>query len=147
MALMLALVVFTAFAIGCSKPADDAGKANEEEKAAEETNDDETKEESQEAEKTEETEEDDGPVQEGGTLTIGLFGEPEQYCPLVNYLSVIENNIVPNVFSGLVKLNLKKEIIPDLAESYEYKDDGKTIVFHLRDNVKWHDGVDFPLKT
>lgn len=140
MALMLALVVFAAFAIGCSKPADDAGKANEEEKVAEETKDDETKEESQE---DEEAEEDDGPVQEGGTLTIGLFGEPEQYCPLVNYLSVIENNIAPNVFSGLVKLNLKKEIIPDLAESYEYKDDGKTIVFHLRDNVKWHDGVDF----
>ncbi len=140
MALMLALVVFTAFAIGCSKPADDAGKANEEEKVAEETKDDETKEEPQEAEGAEE---DDGPVQEGGTLTIGLFGEPQQYCPLVNYLSVIENNIAPNVFNGLVKLNLKKEIIPDLAESYEYKDDGKTIVFHLHDNVKWHDGVDF----
>lgn len=32
MALMLALVVFAAFAIGCSKPADESGKTNEEEK-------------------------------------------------------------------------------------------------------------------
>lgn len=60
MALMLALVVFAAFAIGCSKPADEAGKTNEEEKVAEETNDDEAKEEPQEAE---EAEEDEGPVQ------------------------------------------------------------------------------------
>ena len=78
MALMLALVVFTAFAIGCSKPADDAGKANEEEKVAEETKDDETKEEPQEAE---EAEEDDGPVQEGGTLTIGFVWRTTTILP------------------------------------------------------------------
>lgn len=136
MALMLALVVFCAFAIGCSKPASDAGKTNEEEKVAEETN---------EAEATEEpaAEEDDGPVQEGGTLTSYTFMMPEVFGLFANDFNYGARDVCPNVFNKLVKMNANYEIIPDLAESYEYKDDGKTIVFHLRDNVKWHDGVDF----
>ena len=136
MALMLALVVFCAFAIGCSKPASDAGKTNEEEKVAEETN---------EAEATEEpaAEEDDGPVQEGGTLTAYMTSMPEVFGLFANDFNYGARDVCPNVFNKLVKMNANYEIIPDLAESYEYKDDGKTIVFHLRDNVKWHDGVDF----
>lgn len=136
MALMLALVVFCAFAIGCSKPANDAGKANEEEKVAEETN---------EAEATEEpaAEEDDGPVQEGGTLTAYSFMMPETFGIFTGDVNYGARDVCPNVFNKLVKLNINYEVVPDLAESYEYKDNGKTIVFHLRDNVKWHDGVDF----
>ena len=136
MALMLALIVFCAFAIGCSKPASDAGKTNEEEKVAEETN---------EAEATEEpaAEEDDGPVQEGGILTSYTFMMPEVFGLFANDFNYGARDVCPNVFNKLVKMNANYEIIPDLAESYEYKDDGKTIVFHLRDNVKWHDGVDF----
>lgn len=136
MALMLALVVFSAFAIGCSKPASDSGKTNEEEKVAEETN---------EAEATEEpaAEEDDGPVQEGGTLTAYTFSIPENFGVFVDDFDNGSRDVCPNVFNKLVKMNPDYEIIPDLAESYEYKDDGKTIVFHLHDNVKWHDGVDF----
>lgn len=142
MALMLALVVFAAFAIGCSKPADEAGKTNEEEKVAEETNDDddEAKEEPQEAE---EAEEDEGPVQEGGTLTVSIWKAPEAFGVFSNAMDYGSGNVCPNVFNKLVKMNLGYEIVPDLAETYEYKDDGKTIVFHLRDNVKWHDGTDF----
>jgi peptide/nickel transport system substrate-binding protein len=32
------------------------------------------------------------------------------------------------------------KIQPDLAESWEIKDGGRTIIFHLRKNVKWHKG-------
>ena len=35
MALILSLVVLASFAIGCAKPEDDAGKTNDDEKAAE----------------------------------------------------------------------------------------------------------------
>jgi peptide/nickel transport system substrate-binding protein len=34
-------------------------------------------------------------------------------------------------------------VVPDLAQWWEVLDDGKTHVFHLHKNVKWHDGVDF----
>lgn len=50
------------------------------------------------------------------------------------------NNIV---FSTLLALDSNKEIIPSLAESYDISDDSKTITFHLREGVKWHDGTPF----
>src|SRR5713101_3959063 len=36
-----------------------------------------------------------------------------------------------------------QEFIPELAESWEVGDGGKTITFHLHTGVKWHDGTPF----
>src|SRR5712691_4177875 len=35
------------------------------------------------------------------------------------------------------------DIIPELAETWEISDGGKTITFHLHQGVKWHDGTPF----
>jgi len=35
------------------------------------------------------------------------------------------------------------QIRPDLAKSWEWSDDGKTITFHLREGMKWSDGEPF----
>src|SRR6266852_6237184 len=35
------------------------------------------------------------------------------------------------------------DIIPELAETWEISDEGKTITFHLHQGVKWHDGMPF----
>ncbi|MCK4463679.1 MAG: peptide-binding protein [Candidatus Omnitrophica bacterium] len=51
--------------------------------------------------------------------------------------------IVGMVFNGLVKYDKFIELTGDLAQSWEIKDDGLTIIFHLRKNVKWHDGRPF----
>ncbi|MDR1795144.1 MAG: ABC transporter substrate-binding protein [Erysipelotrichaceae bacterium] len=48
-----------------------------------------------------------------------------------------------NIFSRLIKLGPKDNIIPDLAESYEFSADGLTLTFHLHSGVKWHDGEPF----
>ncbi len=50
---------------------------------------------------------------------------------------------VSKIFSGLLRYNPKLELEGDLAESWEILDGGKTIVFHLRKNVFWHDGAPF----
>lgn len=46
------------------------------------------------------------------------------------------------VYSKLVNVSERMEIVPDLAESWNYIED-RTIEFKLRRGVKWHDGVDF----
>ena len=47
------------------------------------------------------------------------------------------------VFNGLVKYDKNLKLIGDLAERWAISNNGKTITFHLRKGVKWHDGVEF----
>src|SRR5215471_21841890 len=51
------------------------------------------------------------------------------------------NNLV--VFDPNVKQNSLKSIVPDLAESWSWSEDGTELTFKLRDGVKWHDGKPF----
>ena len=74
------------------------------------------------------------------TLIVRAMGDPQTFNP---DLSGDDNAypIVQNVFNRLCKLDAQKDVIPDLAESWEFTDDGKTLTFHLRSGVKWHDVV------
>ncbi|MFI5386326.1 MAG: ABC transporter substrate-binding protein [Fimbriimonadales bacterium] len=45
-----------------------------------------------------------------------------------------------NSFEGLVMMGEDNQIHPCLAESWDVSKDGKTYTFHLRHNVKFHDG-------
>ncbi len=47
------------------------------------------------------------------------------------------------VYSGLVRYNPNWDIEGELARSWDILDEGRTIVFHLREGVKWHDGAPF----
>lgn len=47
------------------------------------------------------------------------------------------------VFNGLVKYNGKIEPVGDLAEDWTISKDGLTFTFHLKKNVRWHDGHPF----
>ncbi|MDR1941744.1 MAG: ABC transporter substrate-binding protein, partial [Endomicrobium sp.] len=53
---------------------------------------------------------------------------------------------VSKLFNGLIKYDENLELAGDLAESFEVLKDGLEIVFHLRKNVKWHDGKPFTAK-
>lgn len=46
------------------------------------------------------------------------------------------------IYEPLVR-NTKDGIKPLLAKSWDVSDDGKTYTFHLRDDVKFHDGTEF----
>lgn len=52
--------------------------------------------------------------------------------------------VMCNIFEGLVKYkDDSTEIQPGLATSWDISSDGKTYTFHLRKNVKFHDGTPF----
>jgi peptide/nickel transport system substrate-binding protein len=54
------------------------------------------------------------------------------------------NNLV--LFDPLKKQESLETIIPELAEKWTFQDGGKSLVFFLRKDVKWHDGQPFTSK-
>jgi ABC-type transport system substrate-binding protein len=51
--------------------------------------------------------------------------------------------MVGNIYNSLVTIDKDLNYIPELAESWDVKDNGKTYIFHLRKGVKFHDDTDF----
>lgn len=47
------------------------------------------------------------------------------------------------LFNGLVKYDKDIKLVGDLAERWDVTNQGKTITFHLRKGVRWHDGAPF----
>ncbi|MFQ6059596.1 MAG: ABC transporter substrate-binding protein, partial [Anaerolineae bacterium] len=49
--------------------------------------------------------------------------------------------LVQQLFSGLVALSPEMEVLPDVAQTWDVLDGGRRYLFHLRDDVRWSDGV------
>jgi ABC-type oligopeptide transport system substrate-binding subunit/class 3 adenylate cyclase len=49
--------------------------------------------------------------------------------------------VINHLFSGLVDLSPELDILPDVAQSWEVLEGGRRYVFHLRDDVRWGDGM------
>ncbi len=47
------------------------------------------------------------------------------------------------IFSGLTAHNGENQVVPGLAESWDFDAETCTYTFHLRENVQWHDGEPF----
>jgi peptide/nickel transport system substrate-binding protein len=77
----------------------------------------------------------------GGTLRVGLYTEAATMDPHLSG-SKIDRQVYHNIFEPLVVLDNKLQVKPGLAESWT-QPDPKTIVFKLRQGVKFHDGTDF----
>jgi peptide/nickel transport system substrate-binding protein len=81
-------------------------------------------------------------------LRIGMPIQPNTLYPLVSS-QYQENYIEEAIFDGLVVVDDRGNLQPDLAQAVPTKAnggisaDGKTITYHLRHDVKWHDGVPF----
>jgi len=66
-------------------------------------------------------------------------GDPSTLDPALTQDATSAGYIV-EIFSGLVTLDWDLEVVPDIAESWALSDDGTTYTFHLRHDVKFHDG-------
>ncbi|THT98097.1 ABC transporter substrate-binding protein [Lampropedia puyangensis] len=80
--------------------------------------------------------------QRGGTLYVALHPEPTVLN--VSYHAQYANSTVSsNVFESLFVYGDDQQPKPVLAESWELAPDGLSLTFHLRKDVKWHDGQPF----
>lgn len=75
-------------------------------------------------------------------ITVGFGADAKRLLPLLASDSA-SGEISGLIFNGLTKYDKDIKIKGDLAESWEIKRDGLEIIFHLRKNVRWHDGVEF----
>ncbi len=51
------------------------------------------------------------------------------------------DNVINQLFSGLVELSPEMEVIPDVAHSWEVSEGGRKYIFRLRDDVRWSNGT------
>ena len=85
---------------------------------------------------------DAGEPRRGGTLRIGYVQDITGLDPHTSG-GFPAAYIQQNLFQSLVTLNEALEIVPELADSWEVHDGGKTYVFHLRHGVQFHDATPF----
>ncbi|MBW2607065.1 MAG: hypothetical protein JRD05_05450 [Deltaproteobacteria bacterium] len=74
---------------------------------------------------------------DGGTLNYGEYGRPSTLDPITSN-DMISMRVIELIFNGLVGINEKQEIVPELAERWEISEDGKYYTFYLRQDVMWH---------
>lgn len=85
--------------------------------------------------------EDTGPSY-GDIMVEGSIGDASNLIPLLSADSA-SHSISGMIFNGLVKYDRNIQVVGDLAESWEISKNGLVITFHLRKNVRWHDGQPF----
>ena len=80
---------------------------------------------------------------QGGALTSATISEPLTLnLAIANDAS--SSGVLGYLFEGLTETSwLTDEVEPALAESWERSEDGLTWTFHLRNDVRWHDGEPF----
>ena len=76
----------------------------------------------------------------GGIFVEGMVGLPRQINPLLSDPNPVDQEIVSLIFDGLTRYDADGTLVPNLAESWTVSDDGLTVRFELRDDVRWHDG-------
>src|SRR5215467_8985336 len=87
----------------------------------------------------------------GGILKIGHFDSTasmsmhEESTAAVNRpMMGVFNNLI--IYKQDVKQNSMRSIVPELAASWAWNEEGTELTFPLRQGVKWHDGKPFTAK-
>ncbi|PYZ99123.1 glutathione ABC transporter substrate-binding protein [Alteribacter lacisalsi] len=131
---MASILVLSACGDGSDEPADsgeDTGQNGETE---------------QQDEAEDEGEEEAAQTETGGDLRVGIEAEPTSMDPH-NTTDGNSATIQSTMMEGLLRFDENMEIVPVLAEDYEFSDDATEITFTLREGVTFHDGTEFNAET
>ena len=69
----------------------------------------------------------------------GSAGDPETLDPQKTS-TVVESDILLDMYEGLVTYDAKANVVPGVAESWSATEDGKSYTFKLRADAKWSNG-------
>lgn len=75
----------------------------------------------------------------GGEIKEGVVGSPRFVNPVLA-LSDTDKDLSQLLYSGLMRVSVDGNLIPDLAESYEVSENGQIYTFKLKDDIYFHDG-------
>ena len=78
------------------------------------------------------------------TLHLSISANPSRINPILSTDST-SSQITQWIFNALVTYDKDANIIPELAKRYYFVDE-TTLIFELRDDVKWSDGEPFTAK-
>jgi peptide/nickel transport system substrate-binding protein len=82
-------------------------------------------------------------LRRGDRLVTATISDPKTFNPLMSVDSA-SSAATGDVFEGLVRLNQRTTLPePVLASSWDHDEAGTTWTFHLRPDVRWHDGTPF----
>lgn len=77
---------------------------------------------------------------EGGTMVVGIPQDLEDSLDPHKAVAAGTEEILFNIFEGLVKSDEDGNLSGAVAESYEITEEGKVYTFTLREHVKFHNG-------
>jgi peptide/nickel transport system substrate-binding protein len=81
-----------------------------------------------------------GQPKPGGRIILGDPTDIKTLNPVVS-TDTSSAEVINRIYAPLVSVDPKTaEIIPNLAEKWDFSADGKTLTFQLRDGLKWSDG-------
>lgn len=75
-----------------------------------------------------------------GTLMVGRAEEPDTLDPHKTTLSV-SSTTMDLIYEPLARRGYEGEVLPGLAESWEFSNENKTLTFKLKPGVTFHDGT------
>lgn len=78
----------------------------------------------------------------GDTFIEASIGDASNLLPVLSSDSA-SSAINSLVYNGLLRYNGQLELEGELAQRWEVSEDNRTLTFHLRRNVRWHDGTPF----
>ncbi len=78
----------------------------------------------------------------GGTFTVAVDSDPGTLNPVLR-AGAFAGNVLGLLNEGLARMNSDLEFQPEVARYWSWSDDGLTLTYHLRPDVRWSDGEPF----
>lgn len=82
---------------------------------------------------------------ENQTLVVSLATEL-QTLSILGMQNIVTNQVLTNIYDGLLTLDQEANICPSIAESWEWDEENMKYTFHIKQGIKFHDGSELTAK-